>query len=118
LKCLIFDSFYDAYRGVIPHLRIFTGSLKAGDKILVKSTEKVYEIEEVGYFSLGLAQCPVLQAGEVWYAVALIRNAGEIHGGAGYTWFQDGAVHGVLRRLSHRYQRLRQVGRGTGEIQA
>jgi GTP-binding protein LepA len=81
LKCLIFDSFYDAYRGVIPHLRIFTGSLKAGDKILLKSTEKIYEIEEVGYFSLGLTQCPVLQAGEVGYAVALIRNAGEIHVG-------------------------------------
>jgi GTP-binding protein LepA len=81
LKCLIFDSFYDSYRGVIPHLRIFTGSLKAGDKILVKSTEKIYEVEEVGYFSLGLAQCPVLQAGEVGYAVALIRNAGEIHVG-------------------------------------
>ncbi|MCX5997241.1 MAG: translation elongation factor 4 [Chloroflexi bacterium] len=81
LKCLIFDSFYDAYRGVIPHLRIFTGSLKAGDKILIKSTEKIYEVEEVGYFSLGLAQCPMLQAGEVGYAVALIRNAGEIHVG-------------------------------------
>jgi GTP-binding protein LepA len=81
LKCLIFDSFYDAYRGVIPHLRIFTGSIKAGDKILVKSTEKIYEVEEVGYFSLGLAQCPVLQAGEVGYVVALIRNAGEIHVG-------------------------------------
>ncbi len=81
LKCLIFDSFYDSYRGVIPHLRVFTGSLKAGDKILVKSTEKIYEVEEVGYFSLGLAQCPALQAGEVGYAVALIRNAGEIHVG-------------------------------------
>jgi GTP-binding protein LepA len=81
LKCLIFDSFYDSYRGVIPHLRVFTGSLKAGDTILVKSTDKTYEVEEVGYFSLGLAQCPVLQAGEVGYAVALIRNAGEIHVG-------------------------------------
>jgi len=81
LKCLIFDSFYDAYRGVIPHLRIFTGSLKAGDRILVKSTGKIYEVEEVGYFSLGLAQCPVLQTGEVGYVVALIRNAGEIHVG-------------------------------------
>jgi len=81
LKCLIFDSFYDPYRGVIPHLRIFTGSLKAGDKILLKSTEKIYEVEEVGYFSLGLAQSSVLQAGEVGYIVALIRNAGEIHVG-------------------------------------
>ncbi|MGA9047995.1 MAG: translation elongation factor 4 [Dehalococcoidia bacterium] len=81
LKCLIFDSFYDAYRGVIPHMRVFTGTLKAGDKIMVKSTEKVFEVEEVGYFSLGLAQAVALTAGDVGYAVALIRNAGEIHVG-------------------------------------
>ncbi len=81
LKCLIFDSFYDAYRGVIPHLRVFTGMLKAGDKIMVKSTEKVFEVEEVGHFSLGLAQAASLSAGDVGYAVALIRNAGEIHVG-------------------------------------
>ncbi|MCX6005029.1 MAG: translation elongation factor 4 [Chloroflexi bacterium] len=81
LKCLIFDSFYDAYRGVIPHIRVFSGCVKPGDKIMVKSTEKIFEVEEVGYFSLGLAQSPGLQAGDVGYIVALIRNAGEIHVG-------------------------------------
>lgn len=81
LKCLIFDSFYDAYRGVIPHLRVFSGCINPGDKIMLKSTEKVFEVEEVGYFSLGLSQSDSLRAGEVGYAVALIRNAGEIHVG-------------------------------------
>ncbi len=81
LKCLIFDSFYDPYRGVIPHLRVFSGNIAAGDKIMLKSSEKIFEIEEVGYFSLGLARSESLQAGEVGYVVALIRNAGEIHVG-------------------------------------
>lgn len=81
LRCLIFDSFYDAYRGVIPHLRLFSGCIKVGDKVLVKSTGKIFEIQEVGYFSLGLIPSDTLQAGEVGYAVALIRDAGEIHVG-------------------------------------
>ncbi|MDD5313398.1 MAG: translation elongation factor 4 [Dehalococcoidia bacterium] len=81
LKCLIFDSFYDAYRGVIPHIRVFSGCVKPGDKIMLKSTEKIFEVEDVGYFSLGLAQSSALQAGDVGYIVALIRNAGEIHVG-------------------------------------
>lgn len=81
LQCLIFDSFYDAYRGVIPHIRVFQGSLSRGDKIVLKSTGNTFDIEEIGYFSLGLAQSERLQAGEVGYIVALIRNAGEIHVG-------------------------------------
>ena len=81
LKCLIFDSFFDPYRGVIPHLRIFSGRMTSGDKIMLKSSGRIFEIEEVGYFSLGLARSEQVQAGEVGYAVALIRNAGEIHVG-------------------------------------
>jgi len=81
LRCLIFDSFYDSYRGVIPHLRVFTGEIKPGDRIMLKSTQKDFDVEEVGYFSLGLAQSGSLKAGEVGYAVALIRDAGEIRVG-------------------------------------
>ena len=81
LKCLIFDSFYDAYRGVISHLRVFSGSLSRSDKIMLKSSQKVFEVEDVGYFSLGLSQSVSLKAGDVGYVVALIRNADEIHVG-------------------------------------
>ncbi len=81
LKCLIFDSYYDNYRGVIPHVRVFSGSLAKGDKIMVKSTGKTYDVEETGYFSLGLDPCERLSAGEVGYIIALIRNAGEINVG-------------------------------------
>lgn len=81
LQGLIFDSFFDAYRGVIPHVRLFHGSIAKGDKIVLKATGNSFDIEDVGYFSLGLAQSAKLSAGEVGYIVALIRNAGEIHVG-------------------------------------
>ena len=81
LQCLIFDSFYDSYRGVIPHVRVFQGTLSRGDKIMLKSTGVLFEVEEVGYFSLGLVPSEKIQAGEVGYIVALIRNADEIRVG-------------------------------------
>lgn len=81
LKCLIFDSYYDAYRGVILHIRVFSGSLSAGEKIILRSSGKVFDVGEVGYFSLRWEPCATLKAGEVGYMVALIRNAGEIYVG-------------------------------------
>ncbi|HAV10724.1 MAG TPA: elongation factor 4, partial [Dehalococcoidia bacterium] len=81
LSSLIFDSFYDAYRGVIPHVRIFDGSIVAGDKIIIKSTGKMFDVEEVGFFCMRLISAPKLQAGDVGYIVALVRDAGEIHVG-------------------------------------
>jgi len=81
LKCLIFDSFYDAYRGVIPHVRVFQGSLRHGDRIMVKSTSEVYEVDEVGYFTPKLTPCEVLSAGEVGYVGATIKDVGAIHVG-------------------------------------
>jgi GTP-binding protein LepA len=81
LRCLIFDSFYDVYRGVIPHVRVFQGSLRHGDKIMVKSTSEVYEVDEVGYFTPKLTPCEVLSVGEVGYVGATIKNVGAIHVG-------------------------------------
>ncbi len=81
LSCLIFDSYYDAYRGVIPHVRVFDGSVAAGDKIIIKSTGKTFDVEEVGYFCMRLIPAQKLQAGDVGYIVALVRDAGEIHVG-------------------------------------
>ena len=48
LQALIFDSYFDSYRGVIPHIRTFSGKMAPHDKILVKSTGKTYEVDEVG----------------------------------------------------------------------
>ncbi len=81
LSCLIFDSYYDSYRGVIPHIRVFSGSLAKGDKILIKSTAKAFEINEVGYFTPDLVPSEKLTAGEVGYFGAIIREVGDSHVG-------------------------------------
>ncbi|MDD5126988.1 MAG: translation elongation factor 4 [Dehalococcoidales bacterium] len=77
LSCLIFDSAYDSYRGVIPHVRIFVGKVAAGDRIIVKSTGKAFEVDEVGYFGPGMIPCPVLQTGDVGYLGATIREVND-----------------------------------------
>jgi GTP-binding protein LepA len=81
LKCLIFDSYYDSYRGVIPHIRIFSGSLTKGDKIQIKSTGKIFDVDEVGYFNPELVPTTKLTIGEVGYLGAIIREVGDIHVG-------------------------------------
>lgn len=81
LQCLIFDSHYDYYKGVIPHLRIFSGSIKPGDKIQIKSTGKIFQVEEVGYFSLRLQRCEELHDGDVGYASAIIRDVADVQVG-------------------------------------
>jgi GTP-binding protein LepA len=81
LRCLIFDSYYDSYRGVIPHVRIFSGKLEHGDRITMKSTGKSFEVDEVGFFTPGLVPTEKLEAGGVGYLGAIIREVGDIHVG-------------------------------------
>lgn len=73
-KALIFDSYFDKYRGVIILVRIFDGKLKKGDTIKLFSTNIEYAIEEIGY--LGLKKIPTrgLKTGEVGYIIANIKN--------------------------------------------
>lgn len=81
LKCLIFDSHYDAYRGVVIHIRLFDGSVKAGDEILIMSTDTRYKVEEVGTFKLGLQKQNEIKAGQVGYIIAGIKNIADIRVG-------------------------------------
>ena len=75
LKALIFDSYYDSYRGVIVYIRIKDGSVRKGDIIRFMASEKEFTVVEVGYLSpLGTIVSDSLEAGEVGYIAASIKN--------------------------------------------
>ena len=75
LKALIFDSFYDAYKGVIVFMRVFHGTIKKGTKVRFMATEKEFEVVEVGVFGPGrFIPTSELKAGEVGYLTASIKN--------------------------------------------
>ena len=77
LKALIFDSFYDNYRGAISMVRIMDGTVRVGDKIKMMSSGKTFEVVEVGYFSPGMRPCEMLVSGEVGYVAASIKNVSD-----------------------------------------
>lgn len=74
LQALIFDSYYDPYRGVIASVRLKEGRVKKGDKIRMMAAGKKFEVEEVGIFGDGLVPQTELQAGDVGYIIAGIKN--------------------------------------------
>ncbi len=81
LKALIFDSFYDSYKGVIPFIRVMDGVIKPGTKMRMMSVGKEYEIIEVGTFRPHLTPCDQLMAGDVGYVTASIKTVRDVHVG-------------------------------------
>ena len=78
LKALIFDSYYDSYLGVVVYVRVVDGSLKSGDKILLMNTGATFDVVDVGYMApFGLKSSGVINAGEVGYITASIKNIGD-----------------------------------------
>lgn len=91
-KALIFDSFYDSYKGVIIYCRVFDGSIKTGERIKLMSTQKCFEVTEVGYLSAnGTIISGELKAGEVGYIAAGIKNVSDTNVGDTVTTEQNGA---------------------------
>lgn len=81
LRALIFDSFYDSYRGVILQIRIMDGELKVGDKIYLMGAEKEYLVTEVGLRNPKETKVDVLKAGEVGYLAAQIKDIKDVKPG-------------------------------------
>ena len=81
-KCLIFDSFYDNYKGALAYVRVMDGKVKVGDEIKLMAANKVFTVAEVGYFVPG-SYMPTneIKAGEVGYIAASIKNLSDIHVG-------------------------------------
>ncbi len=82
LKCLIFDSLYDNYKGAIAYVRVKDGTVKVGDEIQLMASGKSFVVTEVGYFEPGSYQpADKLQAGEVGYIAASIKNLSDVRVG-------------------------------------
>ena len=78
LKCLIFDSYYDSYRGVVVNVRVADGKVRVGTKIKMMNTGAIFDVTEVGYMSaFGLVPAKELAAGEVGYITASIKNVSD-----------------------------------------
>lgn len=74
LKALIFDSYYDAYKGVIAYVRVFEGTAKKGMTIEMMNTKKKFEVTEVGVMAPNPTELPELSAGDVGYIAASIKD--------------------------------------------
>ena len=81
-KCLIFDSYYDNYKGAVAYVRVVDGKVKVGDEIELMATQTSFTVSEVGYFTPGsYIQAEEIKAGEVGYIAASIKNLSDIHVG-------------------------------------
>ena len=78
LRCLVFDSYYDSYLGVVVYVKVVDGKVKSGDKILMMSNGKTFDVVDVGKMEpMSLVKTECLQAGEVGYITASIKSIGE-----------------------------------------
>jgi GTP-binding protein LepA len=77
-RALVFDSLYDSYRGVITYARVFSGSVKAGDQMLLMSNNQKSEIKEVGVFTPKMTKMATLDAGDVGYVISNIKDTTDI----------------------------------------
>lgn len=89
LKCLIFDSYYDNFKGAICLIRVFDGTIKVGDKIKMMQTGKVYDVTEVGIFVPNEKPIGQLKAGDVGYIAGSIKNIADVEVGDTITHAND-----------------------------
>lgn len=96
LKALIFDSYFDQYVGVITKVRIFDGTVKEDDIIMLFSNQKQYEVTEVGHFRLKREKRSQLTAGEVGYITAGIKQLTDTRTGDTITSAQNPVAEPIL----------------------
>ncbi len=91
LQALIFDSWFDTYRGVISLIRVVSGELRKGDKVRLMATDAVTEVQEVGYFTPAATPVDVLRAGEVGFLITGIKEVRQTRIGDTVTLAKGGA---------------------------
>jgi GTP-binding protein LepA len=122
LRALIFDSYYDRYRGAIPSIRVVDGVIRPGMKIAFGAHKNdAYDVDEVGYLQLGHKPSEQLEAGEVGYFVANVRGVRETRPGdtvfdaaapdvpllPGYRDIQSMVFAGLYPTNAEQYEELR-----------
>jgi GTP-binding protein LepA len=122
LRALIFDSYYDRYRGAIPSIRVVDGAIRSGMKIAFGAhKDDLYDVDEVGYLQLGHKPTEQLEAGEVGYVVANVRGVRETRPGdtvldaahrdspllAGYREVQSMVFAGLYPTSPEQFEELR-----------
>ncbi len=96
LKALIFDSYYDSYKGVIVYVRIMDGRLKPGQRIKMMATGGEFDVVDVGYLHPNvMLSSKEISAGEVGYITAAIKNVKEVHVGDTVTTASNGATEAL-----------------------
>ncbi len=78
LRALVFDSFYDSYKGVIAFIRVFDGEIKKGQKIKFMSNAKEYEVFETGVLTPGMVEISSLSSGHVGYVAANVKTVSDL----------------------------------------
>ena len=123
LKALIFDSFFDDYRGVITYIKVLDGSVKKGDKIKIWSTEKELEVLETGIFSPTMKATNILTSGSVGYIITGVKTIHDTRVGdtitsvknpalfplAGFKPAQSMVFAGVYPLFTDDYEELREA---------
>lgn len=123
LKALIFDSFFDDYRGVITYIKVLDGNIKKGDKIKIWSTEKELEVLEAGIFSPTMKSTDVLTSGSVGYIITGVKTIHDTRVGdtittvknpalfplAGFKPAQSMVFAGVYPLFTDDYEELREA---------
>ncbi len=92
LRALVFDSYYDSYRGVIAYVRIMDGVINKKDKIKLMASSAQGQSEEIGHLCLGLRPSPTLSAGEIGYIVTGLKNVNECRVGDTITRVENQAT--------------------------
>jgi len=95
LRALVFDSKYDAYKGVLAYVRIIDGAIVGGERIRMMATDTHADVLEVGMFKPKMEKIAVLEAGEVGYIATGLKSVGECRVGDTITLFRHGATEAL-----------------------
>ena len=92
LKALIFDSYFDSYKGVVANVRVMEGAIKKGQTLKMMATGKVFDVTEIGCFRPMMVETGILQAGDVGYIAGSLKSVSDVRVGDTVTTAEDGAA--------------------------